>query len=485
MELRFMDKPTISLIRSKCYVDGQWIGEGKLPVTNKATGDLITRVPEFGESETRRAIEAADRALPSWSKLLAKDRSKLIRAWHNLIVEHADELALLLTSEQGKPLAEAKGEILYAAGFIEFFAEEAKRVYGETIPTFKADARVVVIKQPVGVVAAITPWNFPAAMITRKAGPALAVGCTMVLKPASETPLTALALAELAARAGVPKGVFNVITGKASVIGKELTSNPTVRMLTFTGSTEIGRTLMAQCAPTIKKLGLELGGNAPFIVFDDADLDKAVAGAMASKYRNAGQTCVCANRIYVQDKVYDSFAQKLAAEVKKMKVGAGTEDGVTTGPLINKAAIEKVEEHVTDALSKGAKVVAGGKRHARGGNFFEPTILADVTQEMLVAREETFGPVAPLFRFKSEDEVIAMANDTPFGLAAYFYARDVGRVWRIAEAIECGIIGINEGIISNEVAPFGGYKQSGLGREGSHHGIEEYLEIKYMLMGGL
>jgi succinate-semialdehyde dehydrogenase / glutarate-semialdehyde dehydrogenase len=485
MELRFMDKPTISLIRSKCYVDGQWIGEGKLPVTNKATGDLITRVPEFGESETRRAIEAADRALPSWSKLLAKDRSKLIRAWHNLIVEHADELALLLTSEQGKPLAEAKGEILYAAGFIEFFAEEAKRVYGETIPTFKADARVVVIKQPVGVVAAITPWNFPAAMITRKAGPALAVGCTMVLKPASETPLTALALAELAARAGVPKGVFNVITGKASVIGKELTSNPTVRMLTFTGSTEIGRTLMAQCAPTIKKLGLELGGNAPFIVFDDADLDKAVAGAMASKYRNAGQTCVCANRIYVQDKVYDSFAQKLAAEVKKMKVGAGTEDGVTTGPLINKAAIEKVEEHVTDALSKGAKIVAGGKRHARGGNFFEPTILADVTQEMLVAREETFGPVAPLFRFKSEDEVIAMANDTPFGLAAYFYARDVGRVWRIAEAIECGIIGINEGIISSEVAPFGGYKQSGLGREGSHHGIEEYLEIKYMLMGGL
>jgi len=480
-----MDKPTISLIRSKCYVDGQWIGEGKLPVTNKATGDLITRVPEFGESETRRAIEAADRALPSWSKLLAKDRSKLIRAWYSLIVEHADELSLLLTSEQGKPLAEAKGEILYAASFIEFFAEEAKRVYGETIPTFKADARVVVIKQPVGVVAAITPWNFPAAMITRKAGPALAVGCTMVLKPASETPLTALALCELAERAGVPKGVFNVITGKASVIGKELTSNPTVRMLTFTGSTEIGRTLMAQCAPTIKKLGLELGGNAPFIVFDDADLDKAVAGAMASKYRNAGQTCVCANRIYVQDKVYDSFAQKLAAEVKKMKVGAGTEDGVTTGPLINKAAIEKVEEHVTDALGKGAKVVLGGKRHARGGNFYEPTILADVTQEMLVAREETFGPVAPLFRFKSEDEVIAMANDTPFGLAAYFYARDVGRVWRIAEAIECGIIGINEGIISSEVAPFGGYKQSGLGREGSHHGIEEYLEIKYMLVGGL
>jgi succinate-semialdehyde dehydrogenase / glutarate-semialdehyde dehydrogenase len=485
MEVRSMDKPTISLIRSKCYVDGQWVGEGRLPVTNKATGDIITRVPEFGEGETRRAVEAAHRALPSWSKLLAKDRSKRLRAWYDLMNEHADELALLLTSEQGKPLAEAKGEILYAAGFIEFFAEEAKRVYGETIPTFKADARIVVIKQPVGVVAAITPWNFPAAMITRKAGPALAVGCTMVLKPASETPLTALALAELAERAGIPKGVFNVITGKASVIGKELTTNPTVRMLTFTGSTEIGRTLMAQCAPSIKKLGLELGGNAPFIVFDDADLDKAVAGAMASKYRNAGQTCVCANRIYVQDKVYDSFAQKLATEVKKMKVGAGTEEGVTTGPLINKAAIEKVEEHVADALSKGAKVVVGGRRHARGGNFYEPTVLADVTQDMLLAREETFGPVAPLFKFKTENDVIAMANDTPFGLAAYFYARDVGRVWRIAEAIECGIIGINEGIISNEVAPFGGYKQSGLGREGSHHGIEEYLEMKYMLMGGL
>jgi succinate-semialdehyde dehydrogenase/glutarate-semialdehyde dehydrogenase len=480
-----MDKATISLIRNQCYVDGTWIGEGSLPVTNKATGDIITRVPQFGESETRRAIEAAERAQPGWSKLIAKDRSKLIRAWYDLIVEHADELALLLTTEQGKPLAEAKGEILYAAGFIEFFAEEAKRVYGETIPTFKTDARIVVIKQPVGVVAAITPWNFPAAMITRKAGPALAVGCTMVLKPASETPLTALALAALAEQAGIPKGVFNVITGKASVIGKELTGNPAVRMLTFTGSTEIGRTLMAQCAPSIKKLGLELGGNAPFIVFDDADLDKAVAGAMASKYRNAGQTCVCANRIYVQDKVYDSFAERLAAEVKNMKVGAGTEQGVTTGPLINKAAVEKVEEHVSDALKKGGKVVVGGKRHARGGNFYEPTVLADVTQEMLIAREETFGPVAPLFRFKTEQDVISMANDTPFGLAAYFYARDVGRVWRIAEAIECGIIGINEGIISSEVAPFGGYKQSGLGREGSHHGIEEYLEMKYMLMGGL
>jgi succinate-semialdehyde dehydrogenase / glutarate-semialdehyde dehydrogenase len=480
-----MDKPTISVARNKCYVDGEWIGEPKTAVTNKATGDVLARVPEFGQTETRAAVAAADRAFAKWSRLLAKDRSKLVRRWYELIVEHADELALLLTNEQGKPLAEARGEILYAAGFIEFFAEEAKRVNGETIPSFKSDARIVVVKQPVGVVAAITPWNFPAAMITRKAGPALAVGCTMVLKPASETPLTALALAALSEMAGIPKGVFNVITGKASVIGSELTSNPTVRMLTFTGSTEIGRVLMAQCAPTVKKLGLELGGNAPFIVFDDADLDKAVQGAMASKYRNAGQTCVCANRIYVQDGVYDTFVQKLAAEVKKMKVGAGTEEGVTTGPLINKAAVEKVEEHVADALAHGAKVLCGGKRHARGGNFYEPTILTDVTSEMMVAREETFGPVAPLFRFKSEQDAVAMANDTPFGLAAYFYARDIGRVWRIAEALECGIIGINEGIISNEVAPFGGVKESGIGREGSRHGVEEYLEMKYLLMGGL
>jgi succinate-semialdehyde dehydrogenase/glutarate-semialdehyde dehydrogenase len=479
-----MDKPTI-LAKNQCYVDGQWVGEPKLPVTNKATGDIMARVPEFGEVETREAIAAANRAFPKWSKLLAKERSKFVRRWYDLIIEHANELALLLTNEQGKPLAEAKGEILYAAGFIEFFAEEAKRINGETIPTFKSDARIVVVKQPVGVVAAITPWNFPAAMITRKAGPALAVGCTMVLKPASETPLTALALAALAEKAGIPKGVFNVITGKASVIGKELTSNPTVRMLTFTGSTEIGRTLMAQCAPTIKKLGLELGGNAPFIVFDDADLDKAVQGAIASKYRNAGQTCVCANRIYVQDKVYDTFAEKLAAEVKKMKVGPGTDEGVTTGPLINKAAVEKVEEHVADALKGGARVILGGKRHQRGGNFYEPTILVDVTSKMMIAREETFGPVAPLFKFKTEEDVIGMANDTPFGLAAYFYARDIGRVWRIAEALECGIIGINEGIISSEVAPFGGVKESGIGREGSSHGVEEFLEMKYLLMGGL
>jgi succinate-semialdehyde dehydrogenase/glutarate-semialdehyde dehydrogenase len=480
-----MDTPTITLAKSKCYVDGQWVGEPKVPVTNKATGEVMTHVPDFGEAETRAAVEAAGRAQPAWAKLLAKERSRLLRRWFDLMTQNTRELALLLTSEQGKPLAEAAGEIAYAAGFVEFFAEEAKRVYGETIPSFKADARIVVIRQPVGVVAAITPWNFPAAMITRKVAPALAVGCTVVCKPASETPLTALALAALAEEAGFPKGVFNVITGKAGTIGKELTSNPEVRMLTFTGSTEIGRILMAQCAPTIKKLGLELGGNAPFIVFDDADLDKAVQGAMASKYRNAGQTCVCANRIYVQEGVYDAFAEKLAGEVRKMKVGPGTADGVTTGPLINKAAVEKVEEHVADALRHGASVVLGGKRHALGGNFYEPTILANVTKEMMVAREETFGPVAPLFKFKSEEDVIAQANDTPFGLAAYFYARDLGRVWRVAEAIECGIIGINEGIISNEVAPFGGYKQSGLGREGSHHGIEEFLETKYMLMGGL
>ncbi len=480
-----MDKPTISLVRNQCYVAGQWVGEPKVPVTNKATGDVITRVPDLGEAETRSAIEAAGRAFPAWSKLLAKERSKRIRRWFELMIEHADELALLLTNEQGKPLAEAKGEILYAAGFVEWFAEEAKRVNGETIPTFKSDARIVVIKQPVGVVAAITPWNFPCAMITRKVAPALAVGCTVVCKPASETPLSALALAELADRAGIPPGVFNVVTGKASAIGKELTSNPAVRMLTFTGSTEIGRILMAQCAPTIKKLGLELGGNAPFLVFDDADLDKAVQGAMASKYRNAGQTCVCANRLYVQEGVYDAFAKKLAAEVETMKVGPGTEQGVTTGPLINKAAVEKVEEHVADALKHGASVLTGGKRHPLGGNFFEPTILTNVTAGMMVAREETFGPVAPLFKFKTEEDVIAQANDTPFGLAAYFYSRDIGRVWRVAEALECGIIGINEGIISNEVAPFGGFKQSGLGREGSHHGTEEFLEIKYMLMGGL
>jgi succinate-semialdehyde dehydrogenase/glutarate-semialdehyde dehydrogenase len=480
-----MDKRVISLLKKQCYVDGQWVGEPALPVTNPATGEEIAKVPLTDAKGAKAAVAAAERALGPWSKMLAKDRANILRRWFNLMVEHADELAVLMTMEQGKPVPEAKGEVMYAASFIEFFAEEAKRINGETVPTFKSDARIVCIKQPVGVVAAITPWNFPAAMITRKVGPALAVGCTVVCKPASETPLTALALAELGERAGIPKGVFNVITGKASVIGGELTSNPVVRMLTFTGSTEIGKVLIEQCAKTVKKVGMELGGNAPFIVFDDADLDKAVVGAMASKYRNAGQTCVCANRIYVQDGVYDKFAEKLAAEVKKLKVGDGTEAGVTTGPLINKAAVEKVEEHIADATAKGAKVLLGGKRHKLGGSFFEPTVLTGVTTDMKVAREETFGPVAPLFRFKTEEEAIKLANDTEFGLAAYFYSRDVGRVWRVGEALEYGIVGINEGIISSEVVPFGGVKESGLGREGSQHGVEEFLEIKYMLMGGI
>jgi len=390
-----------------------------------------------------------------------------------------------MTAEQGKPLAEAKGEVLYAASFIEFYAEEARRIYGEIIPSFKPDARAICIKQPIGVVAAITPWNFPAAMITRKLGPALAVGCTAVVKPASETPLTALALAELAHQAGIPKGVLNVITGKASVIGAEMTSNPTVKMLTFTGSTEIGKLLIAECAKTVKKVGMELGGNAPFIVFDDADLDKAIAGAMASKYRNAGQTCVCANRIYVQEGVYDVFTEKLVAAAKDLKVGNGAEAGVTTGPLINKAAVEKVEEHVADALAKGARIAIGGRRHKLAGNFFEPTVLTGVTSDMKVAREETFGPVAPLFKFKTEAEVIKLANDTEFGLASYFYSRDIGRVWRVAEALEYGMVGINEGLVASSEVPFGGVKESGLGREGSHHGVEEFLEIKYMLMGGI
>ncbi|MEZ5925810.1 MAG: NAD-dependent succinate-semialdehyde dehydrogenase [Hyphomicrobiaceae bacterium] len=480
-----MDQRVDNLIRERCYVDGQWVGEPKLSVTNPATGAEIAKVPLTDAAGTRKAIEAAEAAFKSWSKTTAKERSNLLRKWYNLIIDNADKIAAIMTAEQGKPLAEAKGEVVYAANFIEFFAEEAKRIYGETIPTFKADARVVVIKQPIGVVAAITPWNFPAAMITRKAGPALAVGCTVVCKPASETPLTALALAELAHQAGIPKGVFNVITGKASVVGGELTSSPIVKMLTFTGSTEIGKILIEQCAKTVKKVGMELGGNAPFIVFDDADLEKAVQGAMMSKFRNAGQTCVCANRIYVQDKVYDKFAEMLAAETAKLKVGDGSAAGITTGPLINKAAVDKVEEHIQDALAKGAKVVSGGKAHELGGNFFQPTVLANVTPKMKISVEETFGPVAPLFRFKTDEEVIGLANATEFGLASYFYSRDIGRVWRIAEALEYGIVGINEGIISSEIVPFGGVKESGLGREGSHHGVEEFLEMKYMLMGGI
>ena len=472
------------LLKQECYVNGKWISGSKaMDVTNPATGEVIASVPVLGETETRAAIKAADKAMKAWSAKTAKERSNILRAWFNLMMEHQEDLAQIMTAEQGKPLAESRGEIAYGASFIEFFAEEAKRIYGETIPSHKTDARIVVIRQPVGVVAAITPWNFPNAMITRKAGPALAAGCAIVIKPASDTPLSALALCELGERAGIPAGVLNVITGKASVIGAELTGNPTVRMLTFTGSTEIGKQLMEQCAKTVKKVGMELGGNAPFIVFDDADLDEAVAGAMASKYRNAGQTCVCANRLLVQEGVYDDFAKKLGAAVAKMKVGNGVEDGITTGPLINSAAVDKVREHIDDAVSKGASVIAGGKHI--GGNFFEPTILRDVTTDMKVTREETFGPVAPLFRFKTEAEAIQMANDTEFGLACYFYTRDIGRVWRVGEGLEYGIVGINEGIISTEVAPFGGVKDSGIGREGSIHGMEEYVEIKYMLMGGL
>jgi succinate-semialdehyde dehydrogenase/glutarate-semialdehyde dehydrogenase len=446
---------------------------------------MVGSVPDMGVAETKRAIAAAQAALPGWRALPAKERSAILRRWFELMVANADDLALLLTTEQGKPLAEAKGEIAYGASFVEWFAEEAKRVYGDVIPSPTNDKRLIVIKQPIGVVGAITPWNFPNAMITRKVSPGLAAGCTIVLKPAEQTPFSALALAELAARAGFPKGVLNIITGDAPAIGKELCTNPVVRKITFTGSTEVGRILMRQSADQVKKLGLELGGNAPFIVFDDADLDAAAAGAIVSKYRNNGQTCVCANRIYVQDKVYDAFAEKLAEKVRALKVGKGTEPGAVLGPLIDDAAVAKVEEHVADAKAKGAKVMLGGKRHALGGRFFEPTILTGVTKAMKLANEETFGPVAPLFRFKDEADVIAQANDTEFGLASYFYARDIARVWRVAEALETGIVGVNTGLISTEVAPFGGMKQSGLGREGSKYGIDDFLEIKYVSMGGI
>ncbi|HBY3989413.1 TPA: NADP-dependent succinate-semialdehyde dehydrogenase I [Klebsiella pneumoniae] len=473
----------MTLFRQQALIDGQWRDAPNgdvIAVTNPANGEQLGSVPKMGADETREAIEAANRALPAWRALTAKERANILRRWFDLMMENQDDLARLMTLEQGKPLAEAKGEISYAASFIEWFAEEGKRIYGDTIPGHQADKRLLVIKQPIGVTAAITPWNFPAAMITRKAGPALAAGCTMVLKPASQTPFSALALAELANRAGIPAGVFNVVTGSA---GGELTSNPLVRKLSFTGSTEIGRQLMEQCAKDIKKVSLELGGNAPFIVFDDADLDKAVEGALASKFRNAGQTCVCANRLYVQDGVYDRFAEKLQQAVEKLRIGDGLQDGVTTGPLIDEKAVAKVEEHIADAIAKGAKVVTGGKPHALGGNFFQPTILVNVPDSAKVAKEETFGPLAPLFRFKDEADVIAQANDTEFGLAAYFYARDLSRVFRVGEALEYGIIGINTGIISTEVAPFGGVKASGLGREGSKYGIEDYLEIKYMCIG--
>ena len=475
-----------NLFRQACYIDGAWVeGKATIAVDNPATGEVVGTVPKLGSAETRQAIEAADRALPAWRKKTAKERAALVRRWFDLMVEHQEDLARLMTTEQGKPLAESRGEVLYAAAFLEWFAEEAKRVYGDTIPGHQADKRIVVLKQPIGVVACITPWNFPLAMITRKAGPALAAGCTVVLKPASQTPFSALALAELAERAGIPRGVFSVVTGASGPLGKELTGNALVRKFTFTGSTEVGKVLMAQCASTVKKVSLELGGNAPFVVFDDADLDAAVEGAMASKYRNAGQTCVCANRLYVQDGVYDAFARKLADKVAQMKVGNGLEPGVVQGPLIDAKAVEKVEEHIADALSKGARVVVGGKRHALGGTFFEPTVLADVTPAMAVSREETFGPVAPLFRFKTEQELAALANATEYGLAAYFYSRDIGRIWRTAEALEFGIVGINVGIISTEVAPFGGMKESGIGREGSKYGMEEFLEVKYLCMGGL
>ena len=476
----------LTLFRQQAFINGEWrdaLSSDVITVTNPANGEVLGSVPKMGAEETRDAIQAAHRALPAWRQLTAKERAAILRRWFDLMMANQDDLARLMTLEQGKPLAEAKGEIGYAASFIEWFAEEGKRIYGDTIPGHQADKRLIVIKQPIGVTAAITPWNFPAAMITRKAGPALAAGCTMVLKPASQTPFSALALAELARRAGIPDGVFNVVTGSASAVGNELTGNPLVRKLSFTGSTEIGRQLMAQCAQDIKKVSLELGGNAPFIVFDDADLDKAVEGAMASKFRNAGQTCVCANRLYVQDGVYARFAEKLQQAVEQLHLGDGLQAGVTTGPLIDEKAIAKVQEHIADAVGKGARVITGGKVDALGGNFFQPTILVDVPDGAKVAKEETFGPLAPLFRFTDEADVIRQANDTEFGLAAYFYSRDLSRVFRVGEALEYGIVGINTGLISNEVAPFGGVKASGLGREGSKYGIEDYLEIKYMCIG--
>ena len=476
------------LLREQCYIDGAWTAAesgATLPVRNPATGAQLGVIPNMGAVETRRAIQAAAAAQPAWAARTAKERANLLRRWFDLIIANQDDLAVLMTAEQGKPLAEAKGEIVYAASFIEWFAEEAKRLYGDVIPGHQTDKRIIVLRQPVGVVAAITPWNFPAAMITRKAGPALAAGCSFVCKPATQTPYSALALAELADRAGIPKGVLNVVTGKATEIGAEMTSNPLVRKLTFTGSTEIGKKLMAQCAGTMKKISMELGGNAPFIVFDDADLDAAVQGALASKYRNTGQTCVCANRLLVQAGVYDEFTQKLKAAVGKLRVGDGLAGDTEQGPLIDAKALAKVEEHIADAVSKGATIAAGGKRHALGGTFFEPTILSNVTPLMLVAREETFGPVAPLFKFRTESEAIGMANDTEFGLAAYLYTRDLARSWRVSEAIEYGIVGINTGIISTEVAPFGGVKESGNGREGSKYGILDYTEIKYVCVGGI
>ncbi len=476
------------LFRTRCYINGEWCDadNGKtFPIVDPATGTILAEVPDMGAAEARRAIDAAAGALPAWRAKTGKERAGILRKWFDLMMAAQDDLGAIITAEQGKPLAEAKGEITYGASFVEWFAEEAKRVYGDTIPPHQADKRIIVMKEPIGVCAAITPWNFPNAMITRKVAPALAAGCTVVLKPAEQTPLSALSIAELAERAGMPKGVLNILTGDAPAIGGELTSNPKVRKLSFTGSTEVGKFLMKQCSGTVKKVSLELGGNAPFIVFNDADLDAAADGAIASKYRNAGQTCVCANRIFVQDDVYDAFAAKLAERVKKLKVGNGMEPGVTIGPLIDEPAIAKVKSHIEDAVAKGAKIMLGGKSHGAGKLFFEPTILTNVTSAMRLSKEETFGPVAPLFRFKDEAEAIRIANDTEYGLAAYFYGRDIGRIWRVAEALEYGIIGVNTGLISTEVAPFGGMKESGIGREGSKYGIEDYLEVKYVCIGGI
>lgn len=478
-----LNDPT--LLRAQCLIGGEWSGAPADPVENPATGEVLASVPRFGAVEAEKAVSAAHAAFGPWSKKTAKERSAILRKWFDLIIANKDDIAAIMTAEQGKPLAEAKGEVDYAASFIEYYAEEAKRIYGETLPSHRADARLIVLKQPIGVCAAITPWNFPAAMITRKVAPAIAVGCTAVIKPAPETPLTALALGVLAERAGIPAGVLNIITGDAPAIGGVWTSDPRVRFVGFTGSTEVGKILMRQAASTVKKVGLELGGNAPFMVFDDADLDAAVEGAIVSKYRNMGQTCVCANRIYAQDGIYDAFVEKLAKRVMDLKVGNGMEVGVQQGPLINMEAVEKVESHVQDAVSKGGKIVVGGKRHALGRTFFEPTVIANVTTKMLVAKEETFGPLAPVFRFKDEADVIAQANDTQYGLAAYFYARDLGRVFRVAEALEYGMVGINTGAISTELAPFGGVKESGLGREGSRHGVEEFVEIKYLCLAGI
>lgn len=481
---RLKDK---ALLKTRCFIDGQWVGAEapQIDVTDPATGEVIATVPSLGAKETREAIEAAHRAQKEWAARPAKERAAVLRRWFDLMMENQDDLAAILTAEQGKPLTEAKGEIAYAASFVEYYAEEAKRIYGSIVPAPTNDRRIVVLKQPIGVCAAITPWNFPAAMITRKAGPALAAGCSMVVKPATATPISAFALAELGARAGLPAGLLSVITGKAGAIGGEMTSNALVRKVTFTGSTEIGKELMAQSAATVKKVALELGGNAPFIVFDDADIDTAVEGAVASKYRNTGQTCICTNRFLVQSKVHDAFVEKLTAKVAALKIGSGFEEGVAQGPLIDMAAVEKVEEHIADALAGGAKVTTGGKRHAKGGSFFEPTVITGMKPEMKASREETFGPLAPVFRFETDEEALALANDTPFGLASYFYSRDIGRVWRVAEALEYGLVGVNAGIISTEVAPFGGLKESGLGREGGPWGIEEFLEVKYVAMAGL